>query len=41
MSRAQARHLGQVRRLAPEFFPDQGNGMATASVLSRDGRIKP
>ncbi len=24
MSRAQARHLGQVRRLAPEFFPDQG-----------------
>ena len=24
MSRAQARHLGEVRRLAPEFFPDQG-----------------
>jgi RNA polymerase sigma factor (sigma-70 family) len=24
MSRAQARHLGQVRQLAPEFFPDQG-----------------
>jgi RNA polymerase sigma factor (sigma-70 family) len=24
MSRAQARHLGQVRRLAPEFFPEQG-----------------
>jgi RNA polymerase sigma factor (sigma-70 family) len=24
MSRAQARHLGQVRRLAPEFFPDPG-----------------
>jgi RNA polymerase sigma factor (sigma-70 family) len=23
MSRAQARHLGEVRRLAPEFFPDQ------------------
>jgi RNA polymerase sigma factor (sigma-70 family) len=24
MSRAQARHLGQVRQLAPEFFPDRG-----------------
>jgi len=24
MSRAQARHLGQVRQLAPEYFPDQG-----------------
>ena len=24
MSRAQARHLGEVRRLAPEFFPEQG-----------------
>ena len=24
MSRAQARHLGQVRQLAPEFFPDHG-----------------
>ena len=24
LSRAQARHLGEVRRLAPEFFPDRG-----------------
>ena len=24
LSRAQARHMGEVRRLAPEFFPDRG-----------------